>query len=64
MQRIISIRKFCFFAFGKDSRKLFDLLSGYVEEAREFERGGVISYSPLSPDELLSAGARPKILVV
>lgn len=28
-----------FLAFGKDSRKLFDLLSGYVEEAREFERG-------------------------
>jgi hypothetical protein len=59
-------KELCFRAFGKGSRELVDLLNGYVEEVCEFEEGVliVISYTPLSADELLSAGDRLKSLVV
>lgn len=59
-------KELCFRAFGKGPRELVDLISGYVEEVREFEDGIliVISYNPLSVDELLSAGERLKSLVI
>lgn len=59
-------KELCFRAFGKGPRELVDLISGYVEEVREFEDGIliVISYNPLSVDELLSAGDRLKSLVI
>jgi len=59
-------KELCFRAFGKGSRELVDLICDYVEEVREFEDGVliVISYNPLSADELLSAGDRLKSLVI
>ena len=59
-------KELCFRAFEKGPRELVDLLNGYVEEVCEFEEGVliVISYTPLSADELLSAGDRIKSLVV
>ncbi|MBJ2182538.1 MULTISPECIES: hypothetical protein [Pseudomonas] len=59
-------KELCFRAFGKGPRELVDLICDYVEEVREFEDGVliVISYNPLSADELLSAGDRLKSLVI
>lgn len=59
-------KELCFRAFGKEPRELVDLIRDYVEEVREFEEGVliVISYNPLSVDELLSAGHRLKSLVI
>jgi len=59
-------KELCFRAFGKGPRELVDLICDYVEEVREFEDGVliVISYNPLSANELLSAGDRLKSLVI
>lgn len=59
-------KELCFRAFGKGPRELVDSVSGCVEEVREFEDGVliVISYNPLSANELLSACDRLKSLVI
>ncbi|WP_460132368.1 hypothetical protein [Pseudomonas sp. S1_E04] len=59
-------RELCLRAFGRDPAQLVELLSGYVEEVREFEGGIliVISYIPISTAELISVGGRLRELMV
>ncbi len=55
----------CLRAFGKSPQQVVDCLKGHVEEVSEFAGGVlvVVSYTPLSSNEIISAGERLKALL-
>ncbi|WP_411564129.1 hypothetical protein [Pseudomonas shirazensis] len=56
----------CVRAFGKSPQQVISLLKGHVEEASELAGGVliVVSYTPLSTNELIDAGERLKGLLI